>query len=352
CCKSQALPILNALTRLLAPANSSAPAPSPPLSAAPATAAPSRSASFTMPPPAAWQPARARVQLKLSRERLRLLQQKKTQVAKQTRREVAGLLEKRKLESARIKVEGLLAEDLYVELLEVLELYCELLLARFGLLETVKEIDPGVQEAVAGIIHAAPRTELREIHILREMLMSKGGRDFALACIDNTDGIVPERITSKLVIQTPPVELVDLYLHEIAKAYSVDWAPESHAATAATAEAPEGTVPEPVGERPDPIPLASPNGKTHSIPPFDTDLPQIPPVDPSRANEATIVRTNLSANETTTTPPAAAKPAAPSSGSSATSASAPAPAENGSNSKKEEDAFEALQRRFAELKRK
>lgn len=81
--------------------------------------------------------------------------------------------------------------------------------------------------------------------------MSKGGRDFALACIDNTDGIVPERITSKLVIQTPPVELVDLYLHEIAKAYSVNWAPESHAATA-TAEAPEGTVPEPVGERPDP----------------------------------------------------------------------------------------------------
>ncbi|GAA5869081.1 hypothetical protein JCM3774_002469 [Rhodotorula dairenensis] len=110
-----------------------------------------------MPPPTAWHPARARVQLKLSRERLRLLQQKKTQLAKQTRREVAALVEKRKLESARIKVEGLLAEDLYVELLEVLELYCELLLARFGLLETVKDIDPGVQEAVAGIIHAAPR---------------------------------------------------------------------------------------------------------------------------------------------------------------------------------------------------
>lgn len=88
------------------------------------------------------------------------------------------------------------------------------------------------------------------------MLMSKGGRDFALACIDNTDGIVPERITSKLVIQTPPVELVDLYLHEIAKAYSVDWAPESHAATA---EAPEGTVPEPVGERPDPSLVSVPS---------------------------------------------------------------------------------------------
>lgn len=30
--------------------------------------------------------------------------------------------------------------------------------------------------------------------MLREMLMSKGGRDFAIACIENTSGIVPERV--------------------------------------------------------------------------------------------------------------------------------------------------------------
>jgi len=70
-------------------------------------------------------------------------------------------------------------EDLMCELLELLELFCEVLLARFGLLETIKlvlfplstlevpdlssrrcvdrEIDPGVSEAVASIIHAAPR---------------------------------------------------------------------------------------------------------------------------------------------------------------------------------------------------
>lgn len=72
--------------------------------------------------------------------------------------------------------------------------------------------------------------------------MSKGGRDFAVACIDNSDGVVPDRITSKLVIQTPPTDLVDLYLFEIAKAYSVDWMPDSLAA-AATAPAPEGTIP-------------------------------------------------------------------------------------------------------------
>ncbi|CEQ41882.1 SPOSA6832_03629, partial [Sporobolomyces salmonicolor] len=179
-----------------------------------------------MPPPSAWSPPRAKVQLKLAIQRLRLLAQKKTQLAKATRREIAQQLEKGRIESASIKCEGIMSEDLYVELLEVLELYCELLLARFGLLETVKEIDPGVNEAVAGIIHAAPRTELKELHVLREMLMSKGGRDYSIACVDNVDGIVPDRVTAKLVVSAPPQELIDLYLYEIAKAYSVDWRPQ------------------------------------------------------------------------------------------------------------------------------
>lgn len=75
------------------------------------------------------------VQLKLSVNRLRLMQQKQTALAKQARRELAQLLDQGKEESARIRVENIIREDLFVEMLEILELYCELLLARFGLLE-------------------------------------------------------------------------------------------------------------------------------------------------------------------------------------------------------------------------
>lgn len=59
------------------------------------------------------------------------------------------------------------------------------------------------------------------------MLLQHYGRDFAVKCVENTDNIVPQRITSKLVVQTPSAELVDLYLHEIAKAYSINWQPGS-----------------------------------------------------------------------------------------------------------------------------
>ena len=90
--------------------------------------------------------------LRLSVQRLRTLQQKKEAQAKVNRRDIATLIEKGRLETARIKIEtsacsltthlpcltsflSVINEDIHVELLELLELYCELLLARFGLLD-------------------------------------------------------------------------------------------------------------------------------------------------------------------------------------------------------------------------
>ncbi|KAH9949352.1 regulator of Vps4 activity in the MVB pathway-domain-containing protein [Amylocystis lapponica] len=175
---------------------------------------------------APWIPAKAKVQLRLGVQRLRTLQEKKTAQAKASRRDIAFLLEKGKLETARIKVENIIHEDIYVELLELLELYCELLLARFGILDqNTREPDPGVSEGVNSIIFAAPRTELKELHVLRDMLMHKYGRDFSVAVMENRDGCVSERVTRKLNVFTPSTALVDAYLAEIAKGYGVSWSP-------------------------------------------------------------------------------------------------------------------------------
>lgn len=172
-----------------------------------------------------WNAAKAKVQLRLSVQRLKTLQQKKEAQAKAARREIATLLERGKEETSRIKVEALINEDIYTELLELLELYCELLLARFGLLDqnSTREPDPGISESVYSIIHAAPRTEIKELHVLREILMHKYGRDFSLAAIENRDNCVSERTVRKLVTHPPSSELVDAYLVEIAKGYGISW---------------------------------------------------------------------------------------------------------------------------------
>ena len=103
-----------------------------------------------------------------------------------------------------------------------MELYCELLLARIGLLEA-KECDPGLEEPIKSIIYAAPRTDIKELQQARQLLVEKYGKDFALEAIDNSDGKVAERVLKKLRVEPPEPELVTLYLKEIARTYGVTW---------------------------------------------------------------------------------------------------------------------------------
>ncbi|KAJ7103129.1 regulator of Vps4 activity in the MVB pathway-domain-containing protein [Mycena belliarum] len=187
-----------------------------------------------------WNAPKAKVQLRLSVQRLRTLQQKKEAQAKASRRDIASLLERGKIETARVKVETIINEDIHVELLELLELYSELLLARFGLLDqNTRTPDPGISEGVCSIIHAAPRTELKELHVLRDILMHKFGREFSVAVMENRDGCVSDRVVRKLGNATPSSELVDAYLSEIAKAYGVEWTPNLPAYAEENAEAQE-----------------------------------------------------------------------------------------------------------------
>ncbi|KNE57420.1 hypothetical protein AMAG_03138 [Allomyces macrogynus ATCC 38327] len=180
-----------------------------------------------MPPPmhipGVFSANRLKVNLKLSVNRLKLLQQKKASVNAAQRKEIATLLENGKIESARVRVEHIIREDLLMEALEVIELYCELLLARFGLIESMATCDMAIQEAVHTLIYASPRVDVKELHQVRDQLAAKYGRDFANGAIENRSDVVSRRVIAKLRVQTPDVFLVNQYLNEIAKAYKVDF---------------------------------------------------------------------------------------------------------------------------------
>ncbi|KAG9229176.1 regulator of Vps4 activity in the MVB pathway-domain-containing protein [Amylocarpus encephaloides] len=166
--------------------------------------------------------AKLKVQLKLSIQRLRMTQQKDEAVSKQQRRAMAQLLETGKEESAKIRIENIIRSDITTELHEILELYCELLLARTGLMEG-PVCDIGLEEAVKSLIYAAPRTDIKELQQVRMLLMEKYGKEFALQAIENSDEKVSEKVLKKLTVTPPPQELVYGYLEEIARTYGVDW---------------------------------------------------------------------------------------------------------------------------------
>ena len=152
-----------------------------------------------------------------------MVQQRDESLSKASRRTMAQLLDAGKYDSARIRVENIIRSDVLTELHELLELYCELLLARSGLLESSSQCDPGLEEAVKSIIYAAPKTEIKELHVVRTMLAEKFGKEFTLQAVENSDGKVSEKVVRKLSVTPPAEELVQGYLKEIASAYGVDW---------------------------------------------------------------------------------------------------------------------------------
>ncbi|KAJ1874110.1 Vacuolar protein sorting-associated protein ist1, partial [Coemansia sp. S17] len=139
-----------------------------------------------------------KVELKLAINRLKLLQVKKSSLNLKARREIAPLLEAGKIESATVRVENIIREDLNVEALEMVELYCELLIARVGLVDQSRTVDPGVSEAVHSVIYASSRVDVRELTMLREMLTAKYGKELVLEAMDNSTGLVNAKLVRKL----------------------------------------------------------------------------------------------------------------------------------------------------------
>lgn len=157
------------------------------------------------------------------------------------------------MQSARIRVENIIRSDITTELHEILELYCELLLARSQLLESSPAsasspaipLDPALEEAVRSIIYAAPRTEVKEMHTVRALLVEKFGKEVALASMEGEG--VAERVVKKLRVETPSHELVDAYLTEIARFYGVPFGESKAAAEDDDDDEPSSGIAEPEG---------------------------------------------------------------------------------------------------------
>ncbi|KAK8127681.1 hypothetical protein PG984_008789 [Apiospora sp. TS-2023a] len=172
--------------------------------------------------PSATLLTRIKVQLKLAIARLRMVQKRDEALSRAARRTMAQLLETGKVDSAKIRVENIIRTDIITELHEILELYCELLIARAGLLEA-PQCDPGLEEAVKSIIYAAPKTEIKELQAVRLLFGEKFGKEFVMTATENSDEKVSEKVVKKLSVTPPRDELVNGYLEEIARAYGVDW---------------------------------------------------------------------------------------------------------------------------------
>lgn len=166
--------------------------------------------------------------LRLAINRLKLLEKKKTELAQKARKEIADYIAAGKVERAKIRVEHIIREDYMVEAMELLEMYCDLLLARFGLIQQMKNLDEGLAESISTIIWAAPRiqTDVQEMKVIADILTAKYGRQYTEACREEAVQSISEKLKHKMGVQSPSKLLVEKYLVEIANNYNIPYEPD------------------------------------------------------------------------------------------------------------------------------
>jgi len=226
--------------------------------------------------------------LRLCISRFKLGQKKKSELSQKSRKDIADYLAMGKADRARIRVEHIIREDYYMEAMEMMEMYCDLLLARFGLLKEMNTLDPGLAESVSSIIWAGLRmvTDVPELKLVCDQLGKKYGELYVKGVREGSIETVNAKLMHRLSAEPPPRNLVESYLAEIAAAHGIKYEPQvvnddkpGNGGIGELIDMGEGVGPA-AGFRPD---LMGPSQGSHPAkiaPAFEPPMPEVQPGEP------------------------------------------------------------------------
>jgi vacuolar protein sorting-associated protein IST1 len=156
---------------------------------------------------------------------MKLLQNKRDMQLKHMKKEISQFLQAGQEPIARIRVEHVIREMNLWAAYEILELFCEFVLARVPILESQKECPRELREAIASIIFAAPRcSEVPDLLQIKNLFGTKYGKEFIMVSSElRPDSGVNRTIIEKLSPASPSGEARLKVLKEIAKEYNLNW---------------------------------------------------------------------------------------------------------------------------------
>ncbi|GMI97782.1 hypothetical protein HRI_003447500 [Hibiscus trionum] len=179
-----------------------------------------------------FKPDKCKLALKLAIPRIKLMKNKREARFKQLKRELAQLLESGKDQTARIRVEHVVNEEKTMAAYDLLEIYCELIVARMPMIESQKNCPIDLKEAISSVIFASARCEeIPELKDVTKHLTAKYGKDFTSSALElRPDCGVGRLLVEKLSIKPPDGQTKLKILTAIAEEHNIKWDPESFGA--------------------------------------------------------------------------------------------------------------------------
>uniref|UniRef100_A0A7N0V316 IST1-like protein n=1 Tax=Kalanchoe fedtschenkoi TaxID=63787 RepID=A0A7N0V316_KALFE len=169
--------------------------------------------------------SKCKTMAKMTVARIKLLRNKRQTVVRQMRRDIALLLQSGQDATARIRVEHVIREQNIMAANEILELFCELVVARLTVISKRRECPADLKEGISSLIFAAPRcSDIPELLAIRDIFEKKYGKDFVSAATDLRPSCgVNRMLIDKLSVRPPSGEMKLKIMKEIAKEHQVEW---------------------------------------------------------------------------------------------------------------------------------
>ncbi|MBA0594055.1 hypothetical protein Gorai_010977, partial [Gossypium raimondii] len=170
--------------------------------------------------------------LKLAIPRIKLMKNKREAHVQQLKRELAQLLESGQDQTARIRVEHVVREEKTVAAYNLLEIYCELIVARMPIIESQKNCPLDLKEAISSVIFASARCEeIPELKDVSKHFTAKYGKEFTSASLELRPNCgVGRMLVEKLSANAPDGPTKLKILTAIAVEQKINWNPESFGA--------------------------------------------------------------------------------------------------------------------------
>ncbi|KAF9621676.1 hypothetical protein IFM89_025971 [Coptis chinensis] len=171
--------------------------------------------------------SKCKTMAKMVTARIKLLRNKREVVVRQMRRDVALLLQSKQDATARIRVEHVIREQNIMAWNEIIELFCELVVARLSIIAKQRDCPADLKEGISSLIFAAPRcSDIPELQQLRTIFEKKYGKEFVNAATELRPNCgVNRTLIEKLSVRTPTGEVKLKLMKEIAKEYQIAWDP-------------------------------------------------------------------------------------------------------------------------------
>ncbi|XP_076922494.1 uncharacterized protein LOC143584294 [Bidens hawaiensis] len=173
--------------------------------------------------------AKCKTSLKLATSRIKLMRNKKVVQIAQMKKELAQLLESGQDRTARIRVEHVIREEKMVAAYDLIDIYCELIVARLPIIESQKTCPIDLKEAVTSVIFAAPRcSDIPELVDAKKHFTAKYGKEFVSAAIElRPECGVSRMLVEKLSAVAPNVQTKVKVLSDVAREHNISWDPTS-----------------------------------------------------------------------------------------------------------------------------